>query len=358
MFKNGMRRLQKAYEKGFTVYPRVSYDYIKQPLILFYPHPPLSKFDNYSKPLKEKKYKVKYQTLPLLLENLRISTPATILRNLNYIQRYYNQDLTIKKENKIVLGKKLERFDDFLNQSIKEKIIKNKESIDILFPDGIIAKQNMQISAFNIPPPIGYKGYRDIGKFKATSIKHNIKNFENLKISKKAFDIKKIQDDMEKKYKKMKLTDKLAHFDLELLDLDIVLNEFNNVTEELIDKDVDTIIYLGFEEDSFEEWKLKLKNRYNQKYNINDFFVKKDANRVILSGKGQYKGIKLIDKGKEIVGFGNDMKIKANAMIDVALAKGWNLDKLNVSGSKEFRKEVNLLILKQKTKVTNEPRPR
>jgi len=344
MFKKGMNKLQKAYEKGFTVYPRVSNDYIIEPLTLFYPHPPLNSFDKYSKPLNEEYYDVKWQSLPLLLENLSISTPATIIRNLSTIEKFYNRDLSIKKD--MELNDKLKKFEIFVNRAVKEKVIKDKDSVKNLLPDDVVAKKYMTIKAFRIKTNINNLN------LKRSKRKDSIKNFKGLDISDKELDINLLQDEIDLTHRAMLIADKNTRFDLNLLELESILSETKEDKSKHTNMDY---IKLSEYEEEFEEWKLKIRNRYKSK-KIDNFYIKKDEDKVILIGKNQYKGVKLIDDGLNIIGLGDNITSKANAIIEVALAKGWNINNIEITGSVEFKKAVKVALLNRKLEVSNEPK--
>lgn len=67
------------------------------------------------------------------------------------------------------------------------------------------------------------------------------------------------------------------------------------------------------------------------------------------------KGVKIEDKGDEIVSYSNADSIQEEAklMIDIALAKGWNLLDIQVDGSSQFIKEAKKQIL-QKVEEQNQ----
>lgn len=67
------------------------------------------------------------------------------------------------------------------------------------------------------------------------------------------------------------------------------------------------------------------------------------------------KGVKVEDKGDEIVSYSNvnSVQEEAKLMIDIALAKGWNLLEIEVNGTPEFIKEAKKQIL-QKVEEQNQ----
>lgn len=67
------------------------------------------------------------------------------------------------------------------------------------------------------------------------------------------------------------------------------------------------------------------------------------------------KGVKVEDKGDEIISYSNadSVQEEARLMIDIALAKGWNLLEIEVNGSSQFIKEVKKQIL-QKVEQQNQ----
>jgi len=88
-------RLQYVYAQGGIPYPRVANDYMQQSDLRFYeyPHPPFQAFDEYSKPLQEESYLLSKETLPLYLTHENISTPATLLKNIAYIDIYFDDNM-------------------------------------------------------------------------------------------------------------------------------------------------------------------------------------------------------------------------------------------------------------------------
>lgn len=67
------------------------------------------------------------------------------------------------------------------------------------------------------------------------------------------------------------------------------------------------------------------------------------------------KGVKVEDKGHEIVSYSNadSVQEEAKLMVDIALAKGWNLLEIEVNGTPEFIKEAKKQIL-QKVEEQNQ----
>ena len=84
------------------------------------------------------------------------------------------------------------------------------------------------------------------------------------------------------------------------------------------------------------------------------FFVKqyeKTGYTLIASKK---RDVKIIDKGNKITARGKNLQEQAKIMIELAVAKGWDLQKVRVNGSKEFKKIAKELI-EQKLKEPNRP---
>jgi hypothetical protein len=353
VFKRASNKLQKAYSKGFTTYPRVSNNYINDTnIFLFHPHPPLKVFDEYSKPLKLDEYIVKWETLPLLLENLRISTPATIVRNLDIIEKYYYKDnLVLKEDLKAELEKKFEALDKFIELATKDKLISSENSIDELFADGEIAQQNMPIHTYFFYQNNQNKKLYPMKKIKDR--KENFTNREDIKI-----DFKKnltfIQDEMDMQFLAMQISDNNVNFDLDLLELEMMAsNIFCNSLE--VDSNQNDTLFLDINDiNIFEKWKLRIKSRYisnNNRINLSDFYIKREREKILFIGYRKNKGINIVDYGDKIDGFGENIKKKAELMIEIARAKRWNLDRIHIQGSEEFKKEVKNILKREKTKI-------
>lgn len=83
---------------------------------------------------------------------------------------------------------------------------------------------------------------------------------------------------------------------------------------------------------------------------LKGYYVKTDDSGVDnTTFSNRSKGIKIEDKGDEIVSYSNADSIEdeAKLMIDISLAKGWNLLEIKVDGSPEFIKEAKKQILQK-----------
>lgn len=91
-------RVKWAYSQGAIPYPRVANDYITYDNMKFYeyPHKPMQTFDEYSVPLQREEYPFSKVALPLYLTHKNISTPATMLSNLAYIDQFFDDALHLR----------------------------------------------------------------------------------------------------------------------------------------------------------------------------------------------------------------------------------------------------------------------
>ena len=84
---------------------------------------------------------------------------------------------------------------------------------------------------------------------------------------------------------------------------------------------------------------------------LRGYFVKTDESGLIDNTTfiNRSKGIKVEDKGDEIVSYSNadSVQEEARLMIDIALAKGWDLLDIQVNGTPEFIKEAKKQILQK-----------
>jgi len=73
--------------------------------------------------------------------------------------------------------------------------------------------------------------------------------------------------------------------------------------------------------------------------------IKKDDEVIITNKK---KDISIVDKGDKVISEYNDNLVdKVKLMIDVAEAKGWNINTISIEGSEEFKIEVNKQIVER-----------
>ena len=178
------RKICYAYVKGEVAYPRVGHNYIELSNLKFYeyPHPPLEEFDEYSISLQEDSYLLDKRTVPLWLTHKNIATPATLIENYRFIDKFitdgfefrnivekndliYKLELLIEQmaiDNQLPYYKDIEDgfleknkdidiFDidfDNLEQEDEDKILKLLNSIS---SDGEIQHNvNMQITPYSI----------------------------------------------------------------------------------------------------------------------------------------------------------------------------------------------------------------
>jgi hypothetical protein len=164
------RKLQTAYENGQIGYPRVAHNYINLKDLKFYemPHPPLKTFDENSKPLQQDSYILDKKTLPLWLTHTNIATPATLVRNCTFVDKFvndafelrdffYDEDLEEKLENLIEELRNNSTViyqSDIATEVFKENEIKIEDDEDLLHyiaSDGIIAQQfKVEITPYSI----------------------------------------------------------------------------------------------------------------------------------------------------------------------------------------------------------------
>ena len=97
-FSIAYNKLQYAYTQGLISYPRVANDYLSHKEIKFYeyPHRPMCQFDEYSTPLQKDEYRIEKATLPLLLTHKNISTPATLYKNLQFVDQFISDDMSLR----------------------------------------------------------------------------------------------------------------------------------------------------------------------------------------------------------------------------------------------------------------------
>jgi len=74
------------------------------------------------------------------------------------------------------------------------------------------------------------------------------------------------------------------------------------------------------------------------------YFVKRYENTGYTLVANRKRGVKIIDKGDKIVAKGSNIEEQARLMVEMAVAKGWDLKSVKVSGSEEFKKIVKRLI--------------
>jgi len=130
------RKICMAYIKGEIAYPRVGHDYIVLQELKFYeyPHPPLEEFDEYSTPLENDSYILNKKTLPLWLTHKNIATPATLIENYHFLDKFISDTFQLRE---IVEKKDLEYKLELL---MEEMIENNKVSIESDMLNGFFDK--------------------------------------------------------------------------------------------------------------------------------------------------------------------------------------------------------------------------
>ena len=132
--KQAIRKLEQAYMSGSISYPRVFNDYMNVNDMKFYeyPHPPLKEFDLHSKPLKRELYSVDKATIPLFLAQSGITTPSTLIKTFETIDKYFDDDMQLRRENDldmeadiILLGELMQEMADEIQAN---DIARNKKS--------------------------------------------------------------------------------------------------------------------------------------------------------------------------------------------------------------------------------------
>jgi predicted RNA binding protein YcfA (HicA-like mRNA interferase family) len=83
------------------------------------------------------------------------------------------------------------------------------------------------------------------------------------------------------------------------------------------------------------------------------YFVKRYENTGYTIVANRKKGVKIIDKGDKIVAKGSNLEEQALIMVEMAVAKGWDLRSVRVRGSEEFKQIVKRLI--EERLATNAP---
>ena len=102
----------------------------------------------------------------------------------------------------------------------------------------------------------------------------------------------------------------------------------------------------------------KLLNKfYNYNFNLDlpkGFFVRRYENTGYTLIRNKKRGIKVLDKGDKIVAQGKNLEEQAKIMIELAIAKGWDLRKVQVTGSDEFKRIANRLIEEKLKELENQ----
>ena len=100
----------------------------------------------------------------------------------------------------------------------------------------------------------------------------------------------------------------------------------------------------------------ELNKIYNYNFNLNlprYFFVRRYENTGYTLIQNKKKNIKVLDKGNKIVATGSNLEEQAKIMIELAVAKGWDLSKVRVTGDEEFKKIATKLIQEKIRELNN-----
>ena len=100
----------------------------------------------------------------------------------------------------------------------------------------------------------------------------------------------------------------------------------------------------------------ELNKIYNYNFNLNlpkYFFVRRYENTGYTIITNKKKNIKVLDKGNKIVATGSNLEEQAKIMIELAVAKGWDLSKVRVTGDEEFKKIATKLIQEKIRELNN-----
>jgi len=308
--KKAIDRLQKAYQKGYTTYPRVKIDYINIEYIIA--HPKLNQFDKYSYPLKKTYYNLSKDTIPLFLENYNISTPATLLRNYNNIFKYFNENLKPINENK--LNEKIEKYKKFLH-------FYNSNFNDLKYEDNIIKKMNIK-----------YTKLKHSYKIKNTEVKYMknyYKNFNN-SIFKNNINIEDIKRKTNYYYLLNEIKNHNLIFDKKMFSKKIYKNSKNSTND---------LIYNQYNND-IDIWKHNIFIKYKKIKLLNFNIYNKDS-YILFYGKNNYKESKFILKNNTIESINNiNLNLKVKAMLEIAINLNWDLNSIRCEGSSEFKKAI------------------
>ena len=151
-------RLNAAYSRGAIVYPRVFNDYNDAREFVFFPHPPIPQFDEFSVPLRYSKYPLIIDAIPVELSNENIATAATLEGIVSWLDKYYTYDMqprTPKLEKEI--EEKVSKMYSHLSRLSKEygdpvsmRGKDGKFDVNRIAKDGVAARFKMEIMPFRI----------------------------------------------------------------------------------------------------------------------------------------------------------------------------------------------------------------
>lgn len=147
-----VQSLMTAYKNGSILYPRVDYDYISPKNGRPPSHPIIGNFSPYCKPMSFSSYALTKDTLPLFLANKGISTPASLMRILEFIETLYDDSLRPKYGKK----KKIDRIIAALNEHMAKytpEEISISSFLDAKLPEGIVSQRPFanNLILFEIP---------------------------------------------------------------------------------------------------------------------------------------------------------------------------------------------------------------
>jgi hypothetical protein len=114
--KKALNKLMKAYIEGRIVYPRTDNDFLPEYGNNVYPHPKISKFDNFYFGVKRgERIKFSDISLPLYFTQMGYITPAIIESISTFTRKYIDPNNAKLKENKKIEAKVISKvFNEFL----------------------------------------------------------------------------------------------------------------------------------------------------------------------------------------------------------------------------------------------------
>ena len=77
--------------------------------------------------------------------------------------------------------------------------------------------------------------------------------------------------------------------------------------------------------------------KVNANINLNGYYIKHNENNTVVLNKS--KDIKIVDNGDEILSLGSNLEEEISLMLDMAIAKKWDLANMEISGNDEFVQE-------------------
>lgn len=160
-FSIARNNLQRAYLSGLIPYPRVANDYISHEDLKFYeyPHKPLVEFDEFSSSLKKEEYTINKATLPLFFTQNNISTPATLYRNLEYIDIFFDDQMNLRGNMLDIEDLLVEAMDIFRHES-SQFFLKEVAEGKILFYEAPDEMSDTELLSVVAKDGEVYKGFR------------------------------------------------------------------------------------------------------------------------------------------------------------------------------------------------------